>query len=270
MGAAPGVPNFPSIEALLGSGIGIDAVILCQPPQHRFHAAALALRAGKHVLLEKPPGASCLEVDQLLSLAHEARRTLFAAWHSRYAAAVEPARTWLEGRHIRQVRIEWREDVRHWHPGQTWIWEPGGFGVFDPGINALSILTHLIDEPLRVLEGTLAIPRNRTTPIAAELHLKSLGEVPVHAVFDWRQTGPPVWSIRFDTDAGRLELKEGGAVLSVDDALSRTAAPAEYDAVYERFSSLIQAGDSEVDRAPLRLVADAFMRCRYEIVEGFE
>jgi hypothetical protein len=41
------------------------------------------------------------------------------------------------------VEIVWHEDVRKWHPGQQWIWEPGGFGVFDPGINALSIATRI-------------------------------------------------------------------------------------------------------------------------------
>jgi D-galactose 1-dehydrogenase len=42
------------------------------------------------------------------------------------------------------VNVIWREDVRVWHPGQDWIWQPGGLGVFDPGINALSIITHIL------------------------------------------------------------------------------------------------------------------------------
>jgi D-galactose 1-dehydrogenase len=269
-GSAAGVPNFPSLGALLGSGIAIDAVILCQPPQFRFQAAALALRAGKHVLLEKPPGASSLEVEQLLRLGHTSGKTLFAAWHSRYAPAVEPARGWLAGRHIRDVQIEWREDVRHWHPGQSWIWEPGGLGVFDPGINALSILTHLIPEPLRVLDGTLEIPSNRFTPIGAELYLRSVADVPVHAVFDWRQTGPQIWSLTVETDAGRLKLSQGGAEMQVDDGPNSVAVPAEYTGIYTRFATLIQTGDSDVDLAPLRLVADAFMRCRSRAVEAFD
>jgi predicted dehydrogenase len=269
-GTAPGIPNFLGIEPLLGSGIAFDAVILCQPPQFRFQAAALALRAGKHVLLEKPPGASTLEVEQLLRLAQMGGKTLFAAWHSRQAPAVEPARTWLQGRAIRDVRIEWREDVRHWHPGQAWIWEPGGFGVFDPGINALSILTHLIAEPLRVLDGTLEIPRNRATPIAAELFMRSLSDVPVHAVFDWRQTGPQIWSITVETDAGRLKLSQGGAVMQVDDGPRFAAVAEEYGRIYARFATLIQRGDCDVDLVPLRLVADAFMRCRSHAVEAFD
>ena len=92
-------------------------------------------------MLEKPPGATLSEVQALVELAERQNVALFASWHSREAAAVESARHWLGSRHLRKVRVSWKEDVRVWHPGQTWIWKAGGFGVFDPGINALSILT---------------------------------------------------------------------------------------------------------------------------------
>ncbi len=54
-------------------------------------------------------------------------------------------REWCAARALTRVGyyLE-KEDVRRWHPGQDWIWEAGGFGVFDPGINALSILTEVL------------------------------------------------------------------------------------------------------------------------------
>jgi D-galactose 1-dehydrogenase len=269
-GSAPGVPNFATIGALLDSGIALDAVVMCQPPQQRFQAAALALRAGKHVLLEKPPGASTSEVEQLRQIADRSDRTLFAAWHSRYATAVAPALQWLRGRTIGSVQVQWREDVRQWHPDQAWIWQPGGLGVFDPGINALSILTVLINEPLRVTEGTLEIPANRFTPIAAEVNLQSLSELPVHAVFDWRQQGEPIWTIDVQTDSGRLRLSAGGAVLQVGEEPAVSVSGGEYPALYERFAALIRAGQSDVDVMPLRLVADAWLRCRIQVVADFD
>ena len=73
----------------------LDAVSLCMPPQFRYRAALTALQAGKHVFLEKPPGATVSEVEELKRLADANGVTLFASWHSRYAAAVEPARAWL-------------------------------------------------------------------------------------------------------------------------------------------------------------------------------
>ncbi len=116
-----------------------------------------ALKAGKHVLLEKPPGASVSELTPLIATARQAGRTLFAAWHSRFAPAVEPARAFLAERTIKSVVVEWKEDVRVWHPGQAWIWEPGGFGVFDPGINALSIMTRILPRPFFLTEAELSL-----------------------------------------------------------------------------------------------------------------
>ncbi len=270
-GVAPGVPVFPDLPKLLDSGIAFDCVVLSQPPQFRFEAAQLALRAGKHVLLEKPPADDTEQVAQLVSLAVAARTTLFTAWHSRYAAGVGPARAWLADRRIQSVRIEWLEDVRQWHPNQAWIWQPGGLGVFDPGINALSILTHLVPEPLQVLEGVLEIPAHRQTPIAARLHLAAApatGTV-VTAVFDWRAAGPPKWKLQLHTERGLLELHDGGAVVTIDGAAMPLRPVDEYQALYQHFATLVRTGASHVDSEPLRLTQQAFARCAVRHVEPF-
>src|SRR5262245_38015721 len=93
--ASPGVPQFRDLEQLLRSGPEIDAVALCTPPQIRHAQATIALAARKHVLLEKPPGATVSELMPLIATARDAGRTLFATWHSRYAPAVESARSLL-------------------------------------------------------------------------------------------------------------------------------------------------------------------------------
>ena len=56
----------------------------------------------------------------------------------------------FRARRVTRLHVSWKEDVRHWHPGQEWIWEPGGFGVFDPGINAFSIVTKILPQPIFV------------------------------------------------------------------------------------------------------------------------
>jgi len=269
-GTCPDIPVFRDIDALLAEGPYVDAVAMCQPPQARFEATAKALRAGKHVLLEKPPGATLCEVDALTRLAGAAGTTLFAAWHSRYAPAVRDARLWLAERRVRRVEIVWKEDVRRWHPGQHWIWEPGGFGVFDPGINALSIATRILPRPFFLVDGTLQIPSNRCTPIAAELAMVDTDGAPVHAAFDWRQEGPQTWDIRVETDSGTLVLSAGGAKLSIDGIERDVAPEREYAELYARFADLIGQERSDVDAAPLRLVADAFLRCRQLATAPFE
>jgi D-galactose 1-dehydrogenase len=268
--ALPDLPHFTTLDDLLRAGPPIDAVALCAPPQVRRDQAAAALAAGKHVMLEKPPGASVSELDPLIALAAQARRTLFATWHSRFAPAVEPARQWLASRRVTSVSISWKEDVRAWHPGQGWIWEPGGLGVFDPGINALSILTRILPQPLFVTAAELAFPANREAPIAARLSLTDAAALPISAEFDFRQTGPQSWDIHVETDRGRLTLSGGGARLVADGAVLVDAAEEEYRGLYRCFVELTATGTSDVDLTPLRLVADAFMLGRRRIVEAFE
>jgi D-galactose 1-dehydrogenase len=269
-GGLPDLPYFTGIEAMLAADDAIDAVALCQPPQARYDAARAAILAGKHVFLEKPPGATLSEVKSLADLAQAHGVTLFASWHSRYASGVAAARAWIADRTIRSVSVTWKEDVRVWHPGQAWIWEPGGLGVFDPGINALSIVTHILPRPFFLLDGTLSFPANRGAPIAADLSFRDEAGVPITAAFDWRQTGPQTWDIRVDTDDGALLLSKGGSVLTIADVVQDTAPEAEYRGLYDRFAALVAAGQSDVDVSPLRQVADAYLRGARVVVEPFE
>jgi D-galactose 1-dehydrogenase len=266
----PDVPHFITLDDLLRDGPPIDAVVLCTPPQVRRVQAAAALAAGKHVMLEKPPGASVVELDPLTALAARTGRTLFATWHSRFAPAVEPARQWLASRRIISVRIDWKEDVRVWHPEQRWIWQPGGFGVFDPGINALSILTRILPQPLFVTAAELDYPANREAPIAARLALSDAAGLPITAEFDFRQTGPQSWDIVVETEDGPLSLSGGGARLRARGEVLVDGGEAEYRGLYRHFVGLIARGASDVDLTPLRLVADAFMLGGHKIVEAFE
>jgi D-galactose 1-dehydrogenase len=264
----PGIPHLASLEELLEKGPAIDAVALCTPPQVRYGLAVMALKRGIHVFLEKPPGATLAEVVALRDRADKVGVTLFAAWHSRFAAGVAPARAWLSERRIEKVSIVWREDVRVWHPGQAWIWEPGGLGVFDPGINALSIATHILPRPVYLKSATLSIPQNRAAPIAADLNLCDTAGATIHMDLDWRQTGPQSWDIIVETDEGTLKLSNGGAVLALPSGTEH-GEDLEYAGLYSRFASLIRGGRSDVDIDPLRLVADAFLRGKRETVEPF-
>lgn len=267
-GGLDGVPHLASLDALLRDGPAVDAIALCTPPQVRYDLAAQALGRGVHLFLEKPPGATLAEVGALQAQADKVGVTLFAAWHSRFAAGVAPARAWLAERKIESVSIVWREDVRVWHPGQAWIWQPGGLGVFDPGINALSIITHILPRPFFLKDATLTLPENRAAPIAADLHFRDTSGAPIHMDLDWRQTGPQSWDIVVDTDAGTLKLSQGGGVLHLPSGTEH-GEDVEYPGLYSRFAALIRGGRSDVDTDPLRLVADAFLRGRREITQAF-
>ncbi|HEY6644366.1 Gfo/Idh/MocA family oxidoreductase [Povalibacter sp.] len=264
-----GVQNFPDVQALLAGVPDLDAVAICTPPQIRYDIARFALEQGQHVMLEKPPGATLNEVSALVDLAQRKSVALQATWHSREAAGVEPARRWLANRNVRSVQVTWKEDVRVWHPGQTWIWKAGGLGVFDPGINAMSIITRILPGSLVLRDAELAFPANCEAPVAATLRLTNEFGADVRMDLDFLQTGPQTWDIVVDTDDGRLTLSKGGSILRLNDDPLIEAPDREYPNLYARFADLVHSSRIDVDVAPFRLVADAFMRGRRVVVEPF-
>ena len=267
-GSVDGVEAFTDFGAFLGARPDVTVVSLCMPPVPRYAYAQAALAAGRHVMLEKPPGATLAEVHALTAMAAVNSLTLYTTWHSRMAHAVAPARTWLVGKTVTRAHITWREDVRKWHPGQDWVFEPGGMGVFDPGINALSILTEILPAPVHLTAATLTYPENRQTPIAADLTF-SCG---VTADFDWRQTGPQTWDIEVNTTAGQMALRMGGNLLEIDGvpASGENSIMGEYPALYARMAALVRAGGSEVDLAPMVHVSDAMTLGRRLVTDPFE
>jgi D-galactose 1-dehydrogenase len=270
----PGVPTFRTPGDLYAALPDLDAVAICTPPSVRHAIAREALDAGKHVLLEKPPTPTMAELNDLTAYAATRGKVIFATWHSQYNAAVDEAKKRLAGRKIRSLAIEWKEDVRRWHPGQEWIWDAGNFGVFDPGINALSILSKIMPAPAFVKSAALVYPANRDTPIAASLVLTSLASEnassKIVAEFDWRQEGDQSWNIDIAVaDGAALRLTHGGSKLFVDGALTIEAPMAEYEGIYRRFAQLLDEGRSAMDAAPFQLVADAFLVGRRTTTDPF-
>jgi D-galactose 1-dehydrogenase len=266
------IPCFESLEALIKSGTSIDAVALCTPPSVRLGMAMQALDAGYHVLIEKPPTPTLGEMFAMIDYAKVKGRVLYATWHSRYNQAVDEAKSRLAGKVVTKLKVTWREDVRRWHPNQDWIWEPGGFGVFDPGINALSIVTKIMPEPIYVESAVIEVPANKATPIASQIVFKRAdgAAADLTADFDWRQSGEQTWEIEIATaDGTSLFLKKGGTVLIVNGKTIMEAPMEEYEMIYARFAELLKAGKSDTDMRPLQLVCDCFMLGRPKVVEPF-
>lgn len=254
-------PVYSDWRELLDKVEGLEAVAITTPPSVRYEIARECIAKGLHVLLEKPPAATLSEVAELACLAEAAQVTLFATWHARHNPAVRAAAEALAGKRVESMDVTWHEDVRKWHPGQTWIWQPGGFGVFDPGINAFSIVTRIFPDALFVKSADLHFPADAATPIAAEIAFSSpAADGPLTCSLDWRRTRDEEWTIAIRTADGMdLRLEEGGARLLVDGEEKPAEGPGEYPDIYRRFVELIDERRSEVDSRPLRMVADALL-----------
>ncbi|WP_338505337.1 Gfo/Idh/MocA family oxidoreductase [Sphingomonas kaistensis] len=263
-------PNFISAEDLLASGLEFEAAAITTPPGPRFEIARLCIERGLHLLLEKPPCATLGEVEELRRLAAAKGTTLFTTWHAQHNGGVAAAKKLLAGQRLKSMRITWHENVHKWHPGQQWVFDAGGFGVFDPGINAFSVATAILPAPLFVREGTLYFPANAHTPIAAELSFTSpAADGPLSASFDWRKTDGEEWTILIETaDGAHLKLLDGGARLQLNGDEVAASGIGEYPDLYATFADLIDRRESLVDAEPLRLVADSLLVSKREMVDA--
>src|ERR1700741_2490580 len=75
-----GVANFPDLASMLARVPELDCISICTPPTAHFDAALAALRAGKHVMLEKPPTATTRQIALLADEAARRKLTLYQTW----------------------------------------------------------------------------------------------------------------------------------------------------------------------------------------------
>jgi D-galactose 1-dehydrogenase len=263
----PGIPNFRTLAEMARDMPEVRAVVFCTPPRVRHRLVLEALGLELDILNEKPPAADMAQAEDIAARAKAAGRVLYQSWHSREAAAVQPAQAWLRGKQIRRMTVTWKEDVRVWHPGQEWIWEPG-IGVFDPGINALSVITVLLSG-LTLQQAELRFPANKEAPIAASLAYSDGMGVPVAVEFDFDQRGPQTWDIDVETDKGALKLSLGATRMAVDGVAVNVGSEPEYGALYRRFAALLAARQSDVDFSPFAHVADALAQGARVTVKPF-
>ena len=263
--------TFTDWRELIRSVEGLEAVAITTPPEPRYEIARECMLAGLHCLLEKPPTTGLAEINDLSCLAEAQQVSLMTTWHAQHHATVDAAAQALAGKRIASMEILWHEDVRKWHPGQQWIWQPGGFGVFDPGINAFSIATKIFPGSFFVRSADLSYPADAQTPIAADIVFTSpQGDGPLSASLDWRRSEGEEWTIAITTtDGNTVRLENGGSRLTVDGTASEDDGPGEYPDIYRQFVDLIDERKSLVDVAPLRLVADCLLVGSKKTVDAF-
>ena len=265
--------KFTDWRELIRSVEGLEAVAITTPPGPRYTIARECIEAGLHCLLEKPPTVGLAEIADLDCLAQSKGVTLFTTWHAQHHSTVKAAAEALAGKRIASMRILWHEDVRKWHPGQEWIWQAGGFGVFDPGINAFSIMTRIFPGELFIRSAELSVPDGAQTAIAADVTFYSPeSDGTLTASLDWRRTEGEEWTITVDaSDGTSVRLEDGGERLILNGEARVDDGPGEYPDIYRTFTRLIDERRSLVDVAPLRLVADCLLvgsRSTVETVRG--
>lgn len=117
-----GVPHFNSLEALLASDLVFDAVNICTPNGLHAQQAILALKAGKHIVVEKPLGLTKKSCEEVIYTALQMNRQVFCVMQNRYS----PPSEWIKSIvdqgvlgeiFMVQINCYWNRDDRYYKPG---------------------------------------------------------------------------------------------------------------------------------------------------------
>ncbi|MDR2824166.1 MAG: Gfo/Idh/MocA family oxidoreductase [Prevotellaceae bacterium] len=116
------VPYFSNINDMLAAGLDIDVVNICTPNGYHAEYAIKALRAGHHVVIEKPIALTKKDAEKILATSLEQSRHVFCVMQNRYS----PPSVWLRevmddrvlGK-IFMVKLDcyWNRDERYYKKG---------------------------------------------------------------------------------------------------------------------------------------------------------
>ena len=132
---------------------GVDAVSVCLPTHLHAATALAALKAGKHVIVEPPPGLGASEAKRLAATAAKYNRTLAYAFQRRFGGAELAAAQAIEKGYVGDayhVRATWMRSrgvpagTDHWY---TDVARGGGGALADLGLHMLDLAWHLLGRP---------------------------------------------------------------------------------------------------------------------------
>jgi predicted dehydrogenase len=150
----------------------IDAVIVAAPNRAHFEIISECLRAGKHVLCEKPLGRDYKETNQLIKLAMKRDLLLMTAFHRRYNNNLAKQ---VAARHspIKAIHARYLENISEHTTDRRWMDNAeanGGGCIIDNGINVIDVVQHLVGD-LKLLRSHIGEVTNGRNSFDANAHI---------------------------------------------------------------------------------------------------
>jgi predicted dehydrogenase len=154
--ARHGTTAEPDLAALLARP---DVAVICVTTPSGAHEeiALAALRAGKHVLCEKPLEISTARIDRMIAAARQGGRWLGAVLPARFSDGAQAMKRAVEqGRFGRltlcSAQVKWWRSADYYRSGGwrgTWALDGGG-ALMNQGIHAVDLLQWLAGMPVQV------------------------------------------------------------------------------------------------------------------------
>ncbi|TWR28665.1 oxidoreductase [Mucilaginibacter achroorhodeus] len=171
----PGITEYNSIDELLNDD-EVELVIVNTPSNLHFEHAMMAMKAGKHVLLEKPAAATSEEVKTLFATARELDRHLMVYQNRRYDSGFLSTKEVIESGRLGQlIEVTFRMDRYKSAIGVKAFKEtkgvPAGGLVYDLGAHLLDNTIALFGKPLSFHKTTGIYREGSEVPDYFHYHL---------------------------------------------------------------------------------------------------
>jgi predicted dehydrogenase len=173
----PGVPVVTDLAAVLEDP-EVDAVLVATPPRTHHALASAALRAGKHVLVEKPLAKSAAQARDLIEIA------------SANGLVLMPGHTFLYSPPVNKIRDLIREEML----GEVYFvtssrmnlgkYQPDGV-ICDLAPHDLSILLYLLDQPVVQVSASARSVFQEHIPEVAFLTLTFASGITANVQISW-------------------------------------------------------------------------------------
>jgi predicted dehydrogenase len=173
----PDVPVFTELDDVLGDPT-IDAVVVATPPRTHHALAGAALRAGKHVLVEKPLARSTAEARDLIELAGARQRVLMPGHTFLYSPPVNKVRDLLRDGMVGEVYFITSSRMN------LGKYQPDGV-ICDLAPHDLSILLYLLEQPLLQVSASARSVFQQHIHEVAFLTLTFAGGVTANVQISW-------------------------------------------------------------------------------------
>ncbi|MGC4072483.1 MAG: Gfo/Idh/MocA family oxidoreductase [Nibricoccus sp.] len=153
----PGVAGFTTATEMFASGL-IDAVLIATPHYSHTTLGIEALRAGLHVLVEKPISVHKADAERLIAAHTKAGQVFAAMFNQRTDPYYLKIREWISGGDVGELRrVQWT--ITNWfrteayyasgHWRATWKGEGGGV-LLNQSPHNLDLFQWLFGRPVRV------------------------------------------------------------------------------------------------------------------------
>ena len=208
----------------------IDAVSICLPNHLHAPMAIAALKAGKHVICEKPPGLSVKEAKQIELTATKAGKIILYGMQRRFGGNEQAAKQAIEkgyAGNVYHARASWTR-TRGIPLGTGWYVDKsksGGGAMIDLGLPMLDVAWHLLGQPAPVSVFAVAhrrfgnlLPQDVTADVedAAFAIIRFEGGQSLELAASWALNQPPSQNganCRIYGDRGAIDVYTGSGAM---------------------------------------------------------